>query len=170
MNEADEYTSVFFTLLPIMGKRTVIEWCIKECLIVSRYECLAYECDIKPSKNDRVSDGFEWHCRVQSSEGNKHNLCRSLRKGTWFENANFSFCKVLTHQSFGQCMQKYVMVGNNVDDHANKIIKVRFIQWLIASTFTYYEQVWIIRADILCQSKKLMVKNYFFMCFSCCFQ
>ncbi|GFU66560.1 uncharacterized protein TNCV_4357161 [Trichonephila clavipes] len=59
-----EYTLEFFTLLNARGKKELIEWCMKEGLIASSYECP--KCNEQMGLNERISvvlDGFEWRCR-----------------------------------------------------------------------------------------------------------
>ncbi|GFY19917.1 mitotic-spindle organizing protein 2A [Trichonephila clavipes] len=59
-----EYTLEFFTLLNARGKKELIEWCMKEGLIASSYECP--NCNEQMRLNERKSvvlDGFEWRCR-----------------------------------------------------------------------------------------------------------
>ncbi|GFX46582.1 uncharacterized protein TNCV_4550211 [Trichonephila clavipes] len=59
-----EYTLEFFTLLNARGKKKLIEWCMKEGLIASSYECP--KCNEQMGLNERKSvvlDGFEWRCR-----------------------------------------------------------------------------------------------------------
>ncbi|GFU51352.1 uncharacterized protein TNCV_1064241 [Trichonephila clavipes] len=59
-----EYTLEFFTLLNARSKKELIEWCMKEGLIASSYECP--ECNEQMGLNERKSvvlDGFEWRCR-----------------------------------------------------------------------------------------------------------
>ncbi|GFW52205.1 uncharacterized protein TNCV_2426521 [Trichonephila clavipes] len=59
-----EYTLEFFTLLNARGKKELIEWCMKEELIASSYECP--KCNEQMRLNERKSvvlDGFEWRCR-----------------------------------------------------------------------------------------------------------
>ncbi|GFV02216.1 uncharacterized protein TNCV_485371 [Trichonephila clavipes] len=59
-----EYTLEFFTLLNARGKKELIEWCMKEGLIASSYECP--KCNEQMGLNERKSvvlDGFEWRCR-----------------------------------------------------------------------------------------------------------
>ncbi|GFV50282.1 uncharacterized protein TNCV_621921 [Trichonephila clavipes] len=58
-----EYTLEFFTL-NARGKKELIEWCMKEGLIASSYECP--KCNEQMGLNERKSvvlDGFEWRCR-----------------------------------------------------------------------------------------------------------
>ncbi|GFW56100.1 transposable element Tcb1 transposase [Trichonephila clavipes] len=75
-----EYTLEFFTLLNARSKKELIEreWCMKEVLIVSSYECP--ECNEQMGLNERKSvvlDGFEWRCR---KKGVNTHVCRSIRK------------------------------------------------------------------------------------------
>ncbi|GFS76366.1 uncharacterized protein TNCV_1620101 [Trichonephila clavipes] len=79
-----EYTLELFTLLNARSKKELIEWCMKEGLIASSYECP--ECNEQMGLNERKSvvlDGFEW-----SKKGvNTHDVCRSIRKNSWFSNS-----------------------------------------------------------------------------------
>ncbi|GFW97139.1 uncharacterized protein TNCV_631441 [Trichonephila clavipes] len=80
-----EYTLEFFTLLNARGKKELIEWCMKEGLIASSYECP--KCNEQMGLNERKSvvlDGFEWRCRIKGV--NTHDVCRSIRKNSWFSN------------------------------------------------------------------------------------
>ncbi|GFT96460.1 uncharacterized protein TNCV_5021761 [Trichonephila clavipes] len=81
-----EYTLEFFTLLNARGKKELIEWCMKEGLIASSYECP--KCNEQMGLNERKSvvlDGFEWRCRKKGV--NTHDVCRSIRKSSWFSNS-----------------------------------------------------------------------------------
>lgn len=49
---------------------------------------------MKLTKNDRLTDGFKWRCRVQS-KFDSHEVTRNSTKGTWFEESKMSLCKVL---------------------------------------------------------------------------
>ncbi|GFT73148.1 uncharacterized protein TNCV_2554341 [Trichonephila clavipes] len=64
-----EYTLEFFTLLNARGKKELIEWCMKEGLIASSYECP--KCNEQMGLNERKSvvlDGFEWRCRKKERD------------------------------------------------------------------------------------------------------
>ncbi|GFU00609.1 uncharacterized protein TNCV_4817861 [Trichonephila clavipes] len=64
----NEYTLEFFTLLNARGKNELIEWCMKEGLIASSYECP--KCNEQMGLNERKSvvlDGFEWRCRKKEA-------------------------------------------------------------------------------------------------------
>ncbi|GFV08900.1 uncharacterized protein TNCV_3821431 [Trichonephila clavipes] len=81
-----EYTLEFFTLLNARGKKELIEWCMKEGLIASSYECP--KCNEQMGLNERKSvvlDGFEWRCRKKGV--NTHYVSRSIRKNSWFSNS-----------------------------------------------------------------------------------
>ncbi|GFT30870.1 hypothetical protein TNCV_1682571 [Trichonephila clavipes] len=73
-----EATTGFFVLLGTKGKKETLEWCMKANLIASRYECPR----CKKVRKGTV-DGYEWRCRNQSKD-NRHDVVRSVRKGTWF--------------------------------------------------------------------------------------
>ncbi|GFU83107.1 histone-lysine N-methyltransferase SETMAR [Trichonephila clavipes] len=59
---------------------------MKEGLIASSYECP--KCNEQVGLNERKSvvlDGFEWRCRKKGV--NTHDVCRSIRKNSWFSNS-----------------------------------------------------------------------------------
>ncbi|GFS67927.1 uncharacterized protein TNCV_1361821 [Trichonephila clavipes] len=94
-----EYTLEFFTLLNARGKKELIEWCMKEGLIASSYECP--KCNEQMGLNERKSvvlDGFEWRCR---------------KKGTRFESVEAvkekaaRVLKELTKDDFQHCFQRW---------------------------------------------------------------
>ncbi|GFX23091.1 mitotic-spindle organizing protein 2A [Trichonephila clavipes] len=67
---------------------------MKEGLIASSYECP--KCNERMGFYERKSvvlDGFEWRCRKEGV--NTHDVCRSIRKNTWFSNIIgwFMFCR-----------------------------------------------------------------------------
>ncbi|GFV06751.1 uncharacterized protein TNCV_1611641 [Trichonephila clavipes] len=60
-----EYTLEVFTLLNAKGKKELIEWCMKEGLIASNYECPKCNKQIRLYERESdVLDGFEWRCRM----------------------------------------------------------------------------------------------------------
>ncbi|GFV97722.1 uncharacterized protein TNCV_2313081 [Trichonephila clavipes] len=72
-----EYTLEYFTLLDARGKKELIEWCMKEGLIASSYECP--KCNEQMGLNERKSvvlDGFEWRCR---KKGVNTHVCRKFK-------------------------------------------------------------------------------------------
>ncbi|GFU49407.1 uncharacterized protein TNCV_2162041 [Trichonephila clavipes] len=82
-----EYTLEFFTLLNARGKKELIEWCMKEGLIASSYECPKY--NEQMGLNERKSvvlDGFEWRCRKSLRE--RWSVARGW---TWLMPGGFGF-------------------------------------------------------------------------------
>ncbi|GFU27521.1 uncharacterized protein TNCV_282551 [Trichonephila clavipes] len=76
-----EYMLEFFMLLNARGKKELIEWCMKEGLIASSYECP--KCNEQMGLNERKSvvlGGFEWRCRKKGS----HQTCLSINR-LWHE-------------------------------------------------------------------------------------
>ncbi|GFY13107.1 uncharacterized protein TNCV_666691 [Trichonephila clavipes] len=103
-----EYTLEFFTLLNARGKKELIEWCMKEGLIASSYECP--KCNEQMGLNKRKSvvlDGFEWRCRKKGV--NTHDVCRSIRKNSWFSNNNL----VALHFKYDQARRRFVEWAQN---------------------------------------------------------
>ncbi|GFX69958.1 uncharacterized protein TNCV_2099761 [Trichonephila clavipes] len=96
-----EYTLEFFTLLNARGKKELIEWCMKEGLIASSYECP--KCNEQMGLNERKSvvlDGFEWRCR---KKGVNTHVCRSIRKNSWFSNSKLIGNKTFSPYSHQPC-------------------------------------------------------------------
>ncbi|GFW92138.1 uncharacterized protein TNCV_3540241 [Trichonephila clavipes] len=71
-----EATTGFFVLLGEQGKKAILDWVMKEGLILPRYECPKCKMDMRLVERKGTVDGFEWRCRVQSKE-NPHFVCRS---------------------------------------------------------------------------------------------
>ncbi|GFX42834.1 DUF5641 domain-containing protein [Trichonephila clavipes] len=102
-----EYTLEFFRLLNARGKKELIEWCMKEGLIASSYECP--KCNEQIGLNERKSvvlDGFEWRCRKKGV--NAHDVCRSIRKRIR------GFPIEFTKSSYGACVFVRTVVENDV--------------------------------------------------------
>ncbi|GFW05571.1 hypothetical protein TNCV_4983411 [Trichonephila clavipes] len=55
-------------------------------------------------------DGYEWRCRNQSKD-NRHDVVRSVRKGTWFSESKLAITIILrlTRYWFGKSMNEFVM-------------------------------------------------------------
>ncbi|GFX52986.1 uncharacterized protein TNCV_3228541 [Trichonephila clavipes] len=74
---------------------------MKEGLIASSYECP--KCNEQMGLNERKSvvlDGFEWRCRKKGV--NTHDVCRSIRKNSWFSNIALSLSSLLNYlRAFG---------------------------------------------------------------------
>ncbi|GFV39306.1 complex I assembly factor ACAD9, mitochondrial [Trichonephila clavipes] len=102
-----EYTLEFFTLLNARGKKELIEWCMKEGLIASSYECP--KCNEQMGLNERKSvvlDGFEWRCQKKEFEKMDPN------KILWpaLKYSNRFLLKVMKNRhyfSLGRSMRKY---------------------------------------------------------------
>ncbi|GFV19961.1 uncharacterized protein TNCV_2221291 [Trichonephila clavipes] len=68
---------------------------MKEGLIASSYECP--KCNEQMGLNERKSvvlDGFEWRCRKKGV--NTHDVCRSIRKNSWFSNSATETSRYIT--------------------------------------------------------------------------
>ncbi|GFS52340.1 uncharacterized protein TNCV_4850541 [Trichonephila clavipes] len=75
---------------------------MKEGLIASSFECP--KCNEKMGLNERKSvvlDGFEWRCRKKGV--NTHDVCRSIRKNSWFSNSKLIGNKTFSPQSHQPC-------------------------------------------------------------------
>ncbi|GFY00048.1 retrovirus-related Pol polyprotein from transposon TNT 1-94 [Trichonephila clavipes] len=122
MQKYDEYSERFFALLPVFGKKAVLEWCLKEGLIASSYVCpkSGKPMELRERTGKSVNDGFEWMCRNQSSvKEENHYVSRSVRKGSWFQLSNMDMCTVLLvmRKWFGRCPQKYAVADLGVGSH-----------------------------------------------------
>ncbi|GFX80639.1 phosphate-regulating neutral endopeptidase [Trichonephila clavipes] len=55
-------------------------------------------------------DGYEWRCRNQSKD-NRHDVVRSVRKGTWFSESKLAITIILrlTRYWFGKSMNAFVV-------------------------------------------------------------
>ncbi|GFX73555.1 hypothetical protein TNCV_2342601 [Trichonephila clavipes] len=58
----------------------------------------------------RKVDGYEWRCRNQSKD-NRHDVVRSVRKGTRFSESKLAITIILhlTRYWFGKSMNEFVM-------------------------------------------------------------
>ncbi|GFX92178.1 uncharacterized protein TNCV_1740981 [Trichonephila clavipes] len=66
MLEHTPMDSLTLTVKESKSKKELIEWCMKEGLIASSYECP--KCNEQMGLNERKSvvlDGFEWRCRKE---------------------------------------------------------------------------------------------------------
>ncbi|GFW42338.1 mitotic-spindle organizing protein 2A [Trichonephila clavipes] len=79
----------FFMLLGTKGKKETLEWCMKANLIASRYECPRCKKNMRLQVRKGTVDGYEWRCRNQSKD-NRHDVVRSVRKGTWFSESKLA--------------------------------------------------------------------------------
>ncbi|GFW71707.1 mitotic-spindle organizing protein 2A [Trichonephila clavipes] len=62
------------------GQMNLLEWCMRENLISSRYEYPKCGKDMVLRERKGTIDGYEWRCRTKGGE-NPHDVCKSLRKG-----------------------------------------------------------------------------------------
>ncbi|GFU92996.1 mitotic-spindle organizing protein 2A [Trichonephila clavipes] len=99
-----EATTGFFVLLGTKGKKETLEWCMKANLIASRYECPRFK-KYAFVRTKGTVDGYEWRCRNQSKD-NRHDVVRSVRKGTWFSESKLATIIILrlTRYWFGKSM------------------------------------------------------------------
>ncbi|GFX55451.1 mitotic-spindle organizing protein 2A [Trichonephila clavipes] len=66
-------------------------------------------------------DGYEWHCRNQSKD-NRHDVVRSVRKGTWFSESKLAITIILrlTRYWFGKSMNAFVV--NDLKVNKNTVV------------------------------------------------
>ncbi|GFW80912.1 hypothetical protein TNCV_3779921 [Trichonephila clavipes] len=62
-----EATTGVFVLLGEQRNKSVLDWVMKEGLILSRYESPKCKKDMRLVERKGTIDGFDWRCRVQSS-------------------------------------------------------------------------------------------------------
>ncbi|GFW24453.1 hypothetical protein TNCV_606941 [Trichonephila clavipes] len=69
-------------------------------------------------------DGYEWRCRKQSKD-NRHDVVRSVRKGTWFSESKLAITIILrlTRYWFGKSMNEFVMNDLKVNKNMTKLIR-----------------------------------------------
>ncbi|XP_035230641.1 4-hydroxy-tetrahydrodipicolinate synthase-like [Stegodyphus dumicola] len=94
LREVSDCTCKFITLLEVQGKRAVIEWCMKVGLIATFFVCSKCGENMRFCERKGSIDGFEWRCRKQGKV-NAHDVCRSIRKGSWFSHSHLSICDIL---------------------------------------------------------------------------
>ncbi|GFY22127.1 uncharacterized protein TNCV_3297701 [Trichonephila clavipes] len=104
------------------GKKETLEWCMKANLIASRYECPRCKKNMRLQK--RKVDGYEWRCRNQSKD-NRHDVVRSVRKGTWFSESKLAITIILrlTRYWFGKSMNAFVVNDLKVNKNMTKLIR-----------------------------------------------
>ncbi|GFW64428.1 ubiquitin domain-containing protein UBFD1 [Trichonephila clavipes] len=76
----EHLTISFFAVLEERGQKNLLEWCMRENLISSRYECPKCGKNMVMRERKGTIDGYEWRCRTKGGE-NPHDVCKSLRKG-----------------------------------------------------------------------------------------
>ncbi|GFV84615.1 mitotic-spindle organizing protein 2A [Trichonephila clavipes] len=72
-------------------------------------------------------DGYEWRCRNQSKD-NRHDVIRSVRKGTWFSESKLAITIILCLMRywFGKSMNAFVV--NDL-----KVNKNTVVDWYVLS-------------------------------------
>ncbi|GFW65833.1 hypothetical protein TNCV_586591 [Trichonephila clavipes] len=75
-------------------------------------------------KRKGTVDGYEWRCRNQSKD-NRHDVARSVRKGTWFSESKLAITIILrlTRYWFGKSMNEFVMNDLKVNKNMTKLIR-----------------------------------------------
>ncbi|GFT73201.1 hypothetical protein TNCV_87071 [Trichonephila clavipes] len=73
-------------------------------------------------------DGYEWRCRNQSKD-NRHDVVRSVRKGTWFSESKLAITIIfrLTRYWFGKSMNAFVVNDLKVNKNMTKLRHVAAI-------------------------------------------
>ncbi|GFU18555.1 mitotic-spindle organizing protein 2A [Trichonephila clavipes] len=106
----EHLTISFFAVLEERGQKNLLEWCMRENLISSRYECPKCGKNMVMRERKGTIDGYEWRCRTKGGE-NPHDVCKSIRKGTWFSKSHLSVCDILilTRHFFGKSMNEFVV-------------------------------------------------------------
>ncbi|GFT39876.1 mitotic-spindle organizing protein 2A [Trichonephila clavipes] len=116
-----EATTGFFVLLGTKGKKETLEWCMKANLIASHYECPKCKKNMRLQERKGTVDGYEWRCRNQSKD-NRHDVVRSVRKGTWFSESKLAITIILrlTRYWFGKSMNAFVV--NDLKVNKNTVV------------------------------------------------
>ncbi|GFV30866.1 hypothetical protein TNCV_4013001 [Trichonephila clavipes] len=75
-------------------------------------------------KRKGTVDGYEWRCRKQSKD-NRHDVVRSVRRGTWFSESKLAITIILrlTRYWFGKSMNEFVMNDLKVNKNMTKLIR-----------------------------------------------
>ncbi|GFT90714.1 mitotic-spindle organizing protein 2A [Trichonephila clavipes] len=112
----EHLTVSFFAVLEERGQMNLLEWCMHENLISSRYECPKCGKNMVMRERKGTIDGYEWRCRMKGGE-NPHDVCKSIRKGTWFSKSHLSVCDILilTHHFFGKSMNEFAVKDARVN-------------------------------------------------------
>ncbi|GFW46663.1 hypothetical protein TNCV_1937321 [Trichonephila clavipes] len=95
---------------------------MKANLIASRYECPRFK-KICVCKNERERlTGYEWRCRNQSKDY-RHDVVRSVRKGTWFSESKLAIIIILrlTRYWFGKSMNAFVVNDLKVNKNRSQV-------------------------------------------------
>ena len=100
------------------GNKAVLEWCMKEGLIVKRVECSKRGCEMQLSEKPGRAEGYEWRCRKQGKL-NAHDIKMKIIRDTWFKSSHLSILQILkiSRLRYGRCMQDFVRVELGVHEH-----------------------------------------------------
>eukprot|EP00112_Aurelia_sp_Birch-Aquarium-sp1_P010896 Seg2305.3 transcript_id=Seg2305.3/GoldUCD/mRNA.D3Y31 product="putative transposase-like protein" protein_id=Seg2305.3/GoldUCD/D3Y31 len=80
----------------LYDKEVTIVWLRERDLLASQRKCdFCHEDMVLANCSDR-SDGVKWVCRKQKGHG-KHQKEQSIRKGSWFEQSNFTLEEILEY-------------------------------------------------------------------------
>ncbi|GFV60301.1 mitotic-spindle organizing protein 2A [Trichonephila clavipes] len=95
---------------------------MKANLLASRYECPRCKKNMRLRKG--TVDGYEWRCRNQSKD-NRHEVVRSVRKGTWFRESKLGITIILrlTRYWFGKSMNAFLVNDLKVNKNMTKLIR-----------------------------------------------
>ncbi|GFW22806.1 uncharacterized protein TNCV_2380212 [Trichonephila clavipes] len=135
-----EYTLEFFTLLNARSKKELIEWCMKEGLIASSYECP--KCNEQMGLNERKSvvlDGFEWRCRKKATQKACSTitslsiyggaLSRSLTQRRDFPEFFKSSCYTLPSTWEGSTIRKFLCAPGHIGEERDvRMVYVRGVK------------------------------------------
>ncbi|GFU23323.1 mitotic-spindle organizing protein 2A [Trichonephila clavipes] len=95
---------------------------MKANLIASRYECPRFKKNMRLQERKGTVDGYEWRCRNQSKD-NRHDVVRSVRKGTWFSESKLAIIIILrlTRYWFGKSMNVFVVNVLKVNKNRSQV-------------------------------------------------
>ncbi|GFX63715.1 hypothetical protein TNCV_215151 [Trichonephila clavipes] len=86
-------------MLPVLGKKDVLEWCMKEGLIGSSYVCpkCGKSIELRERTGKKMNHGFGMVLQnsVQCERGYPSHVFQSVKKWFWFELSNMDLCTVL---------------------------------------------------------------------------
>lgn len=85
----EQFINIDF-LTNLRDPERMIEWCMKIGLISNRYTCPKCGENMKKNKRSDVCDKYMWRC----TKGG-HDVKRSMRKGSWFDESTLSMSDIL---------------------------------------------------------------------------
>lgn len=119
LSSINKYSIGYFSILPVMGKKAVLEWCMKEGMIASTHKCPKCGSQMSLKTRQDRTDGFMWFCRKKGRE-NAHECTKSVRDGSWFSHSHLSIVQILkmTRLWYAKAMHEYIMYEVKVFEHA----------------------------------------------------